>query len=256
MFSATAERISNFFGLNDGNDDFKSTPAMKEPKEKVVNNSNVNHSYFQRESRADTTNTYRPVADVQENNYRQARPKSTKNESSTATSFENENAYRPVTPKVTQEEKVYQTSQVKPSFNGQATVTPKPVQSRQAEVGMQENVRVTPKVVQINKNRDTLQEDMAVEKTVKKVSILEPRTYTESKNIAKCIFRNEIVIVNFHLVEESQARRIVDFLTGAVYALDGDIQRLGAEIFICTPPNTEIDSAVAKSLLSTQFNDF
>lgn len=91
---------------------------------------------------------------------------------------------------------------------------------------------------------------------VKKIAIIEPRTYTEAKDIAKAIFRNEVVIINFRLVEEAQARRIVDFLTGTVYALDGDIQRLDGLMFICTPPNMEIDSAVAKSLLRTQFSDF
>lgn len=90
----------------------------------------------------------------------------------------------------------------------------------------------------------------------KKVTVLEPRTYTEAKKIAQCVFRNEIVIVNFHLIEESQARRIVDFLTGAVFGLDGDIQRIGDEMFLCTPPNMEIDSTVAKSLLGTQFAEY
>lgn len=90
----------------------------------------------------------------------------------------------------------------------------------------------------------------------KKVTVLEPRTYTEAKKIAQCIFKNEIVIVNFHLIEESQARRIVDFLTGAVFGLDGDIQRIGDEMFLCTPPNMEIDSTVAKSLLGTQFAEY
>lgn len=119
-----------------------------------------------------------------------------------------------------------------------------------------ENERVnTPKQTSRETSTHTRQTRLE-ESLVKKIAILEPRTYTESKEIAKCIFRNEIVIVNFHLVDEAQARRIVDFLTGTVYALDGDIQRLGGELFICTPPNTEIDSATAKSLLQTQFNGY
>lgn len=92
--------------------------------------------------------------------------------------------------------------------------------------------------------------------SVKKIAVLEPRTYNESKNIAQCIFRSEVVIVNFHLIEEMQARRIVDFLTGVVYALDGDIQRIGDEMFLCTPPSTEIDSNVAKSILGTHFAEY
>ncbi len=89
-----------------------------------------------------------------------------------------------------------------------------------------------------------------------KITIVEPRVYSEAMNIAKHIFSNEAVLVNFTLVEEDQARRIVDFLTGTVYALDGDIQRVGNEIFLCTPSDMEIDSATAQSLANKQLFDF
>lgn len=89
-----------------------------------------------------------------------------------------------------------------------------------------------------------------------KITIIEPRVYSEAKNIAKHILANDAVLINFHLVEESQARRIVDFLTGTVYAVDGDIQRVGDEIFLCTPSNIEIDSATAQSLAKKQLFDF
>jgi cell division inhibitor SepF len=89
-----------------------------------------------------------------------------------------------------------------------------------------------------------------------KITIIEPRVYSEAKNIAKHIIASDAVLINFHLVEESQARRIVDFLTGTVYALDGDIQRVGDEIFLCTPSNIEIDSATAQSLAQKQLFDF
>ncbi|MGK0552310.1 cell division protein SepF [Enterococcus faecalis] len=89
-----------------------------------------------------------------------------------------------------------------------------------------------------------------------KITVIEPRVYSEAMNIAKHIFSNEAVLVNFSLVEEAQARRIVDFLTGTVYALDGDIQRVGSEIFLCTPSNMEIDGAAAQSLVDKQLFDF
>lgn len=85
-----------------------------------------------------------------------------------------------------------------------------------------------------------------------KITIVEPRVYSESMNIAKYIIANNTVLINFHLLEENQARRIVDFLTGTVYALDGDIQRVGNEIFLCTPPSIEIDSTTAQSLVKKQ----
>lgn len=87
-----------------------------------------------------------------------------------------------------------------------------------------------------------------------KITILEPRVYSEAMNIAKHVLNNESVLVNFHLIEEEQARRIVDFLTGTVYAQDGDIKRVGDEIFLCTPSGVEIDGA-AQSLMDTNMFD-
>jgi cell division inhibitor SepF len=89
-----------------------------------------------------------------------------------------------------------------------------------------------------------------------KITVIEPRVYSEAMNIAKHIFSNEAVLVNFSLVEEAQARRIVDFLTGTVYALDGDIQRVGNEIFLCTPSDMEIDGVAAQNLVDKQLFDF
>lgn len=92
--------------------------------------------------------------------------------------------------------------------------------------------------------------------TSAQITIVEPRVYSEALTIAKKIVAEEAVIVNFHLIEEAQARRIVDFLTGTVYALGGDIQRIGNEIFLCTPENIVIDGATAKSLLKDEFQQF
>lgn len=80
-----------------------------------------------------------------------------------------------------------------------------------------------------------------------KITVMEPRAYSEAMTIAKRIIAGEATLVNFRLVEEKQARRIVDFLTGTVYALDGDIKRVGDEIFLCTPAGLEIDSSTAQS---------
>lgn len=44
-----------------------------------------------------------------------------------------------------------------------------------------------------------------------KITVMEPRAYSEAMAIAKRIIAGEATLVNFHLVEEKQARRIVDF---------------------------------------------
>ncbi|MGX7198900.1 cell division protein SepF [Enterococcus nangangensis] len=107
------------------------------------------------------------------------------------------------------------------------------------------------KVVPLNNG----QRSGTANRSAAQITIVEPRVYSEALNIAKKIVANEAVIVNFRLIEEPQARRIVDFLTGTVYALGGDIQRIGSEIFLCTPVNITIDGATAKSMLVDEFSD-
>ncbi|MGO2082817.1 cell division protein SepF [Vagococcus sp.] len=89
----------------------------------------------------------------------------------------------------------------------------------------------------------------------KKVTVFEPNEYNECRMMAQCLFRNEIVILSFSAMEEYQARRVIDFLTGVVYAVDGDIQRIGEEIFICTPQNVEVTSTIAKSLVEAHLSE-
>jgi Uncharacterized protein conserved in bacteria len=110
------------------------------------------------------------------------------------------------------------------------------------------------KVVSIRSNHMKKEVKAPTVSNNNKIRIIEPRVYSEAMNIAKYILANEAVLVNFHLVEEPQARRIVDFLTGTVYAMDGDIQRVGDEIFLCTPTSVEIDGA-ARSLVDEQMFD-
>jgi len=87
-----------------------------------------------------------------------------------------------------------------------------------------------------------------------KIMIIEPRAYSEAMTIAKHVIGGESVLVNFRLIEEHQARRIVDFLTGTVYAEDGDIKRVADEIFLCTPKEVEIDGT-AQSLVESNLFD-
>lgn len=77
-----------------------------------------------------------------------------------------------------------------------------------------------------------------------KITIVEPRVYSEVQEIADLLLSNQSVVLNFHRMEKEQAKKIVDFLMGAIYAVDGDMQRVGNEIFICTPKQVEIDGVL------------
>ena len=68
-----------------------------------------------------------------------------------------------------------------------------------------------------------------------KMILLEPRAYSESQQIADHLKKRNTVVVNMKRVTPDQAKRIVDFLSGTVYAISGDLQKIGAGIFLCTP---------------------
>jgi cell division inhibitor SepF len=77
-----------------------------------------------------------------------------------------------------------------------------------------------------------------------KIAIYQPRVYADAKVVAKQLLNNKAVIVNFNNVNDDQAKRIVDFLTGTVFALNGEIKRVGDKIFLCTPPKFQIDGSI------------
>ena len=77
-----------------------------------------------------------------------------------------------------------------------------------------------------------------------KMILLEPRAYSESQQIADHLKKKNTVVVNMKRVTPDQAKRIVDFLSGTVYALEGDLQKIGAGIFLCTPKNVDVEGAI------------
>ena len=110
------------------------------------------------------------------------------------------------------------------------------------------------KVVSMSQQRSNPKAKEIKSKAAGKITIVEPREYSEAMGIAKQVINGDAVLVNFHLIEEYQARRIVDFLTGTVYAEDGDIKRVVDEIFLCTPKGMEIEGT-AQTLADSNFFD-
>lgn len=80
-----------------------------------------------------------------------------------------------------------------------------------------------------------------------KVVLCEPRTYNEAQEIADNIVNRRAVVINLQRVDNNQAKRIVDFLSGTVYAVNGDIQKLGAETFLCTPDNVNVTGTISET---------
>ncbi len=75
--------------------------------------------------------------------------------------------------------------------------------------------------------------------------LLEPRAYSESQQIADYLKGNSSVVVNLRRVTPDQAKRIVDFLSGTIYAIGGDLQKLGGGIFLCTPNTVNVEGKIS-----------
>lgn len=102
------------------------------------------------------------------------------------------------------------------------------------------------KVVSINSGRQNMDYG--------KISLFEPRLYSDVKEIATQLLNERAIIVNFTQMDTAEAKRVVDFLNGTVFAIDGSIERVGDQIFLCTPHNYEISGNLSANLTKDQDN--
>lgn len=73
-----------------------------------------------------------------------------------------------------------------------------------------------------------------------KVVVVQPVTFEDSKEIADHLKTKKPIVVNLENIDREIAKQIIDFLSGAVYALDGNIQRISNGIFLIVPYNMGI----------------
>lgn len=87
-------------------------------------------------------------------------------------------------------------------------------------------------------------EDNSSTNSKNKMILFEPRAYSESTQIVDYLKNRNTVVVNLKRVTPDQAKRIVDFLTGALYAMNGNLQKLGGGIFLCAPNNINVEGKI------------
>lgn len=78
-----------------------------------------------------------------------------------------------------------------------------------------------------------------------KVCLFEPRVFSETQDIADELKHERAALVNLSKVDHGPKKRIVDFMSGTVYALDGDIQKVGSDIFLCTPNSVGVEGEIS-----------
>lgn len=116
----------------------------------------------------------------------------------------------------------------------QETYSPEPsITSRRKAAPQRES-----KVVSMNDNRSNTVADRDM-----KMVIFKPSSYDETESVIDSLRARKPIVVNLDEINPAVAQRILDFISGAVYALNGDIRRAARNIFVVAPSNIEIASS-------------
>ncbi|HXW38938.1 MAG TPA: cell division protein SepF [Acidimicrobiales bacterium] len=73
-----------------------------------------------------------------------------------------------------------------------------------------------------------------------RVHIVSPARFADAQEIANRLMNNQPVIVNMQNAERDLQRRMIDFCSGATYALSGGMERVADEVFLLTPSNVKV----------------
>lgn len=117
----------------------------------------------------------------------------------------------------------------------------------EGEEGLLDEVNEEPELEPFPSSRRPTVVSLHTQKQVR-VILAEPASYDDAQMIADHLKAHRSVIVNLHRSPYDQALRVVDFLSGCVYALGGNMQKLGHNIFLCAPDNVDIQGTISEYL--------
>lgn len=99
----------------------------------------------------------------------------------------------------------------------------------------EEPKEAAPRAVKAKKPLDSLMSGDMI------ITVHEPLSYDESPRIVDDLRSHKAVVLNFEQLDIDVKREIFDFVSGALYAIDGKIQKVNSDIFVLAPNSIEID---------------
>lgn len=82
------------------------------------------------------------------------------------------------------------------------------------------------------------------QKTQMKLILNEPKSFDECPKIVDNLKNRKPIILNLEKLDSDVARKIFDFISGATYALDGNVQKVANNIFLFTPDNVDVSGNI------------
>lgn len=96
--------------------------------------------------------------------------------------------------------------------------------------------------------QDTKQTTKESDNMVKnRIVLMEPEDFSKTEEAAELVKSGHSVVLNLNMLNEKSAQRMIDYLGGVVYALDGTIESIGARIILIAPNCTEVHGKIVNS---------
>ncbi len=77
---------------------------------------------------------------------------------------------------------------------------------------------------------------------MKTINTLKPKTFDEVQLAANSLRNQMPVILNFEQTDPKDKKRFIDFISGSVKAIDGDIYRINDDVYVCAPTNVTLNA--------------
>jgi cell division inhibitor SepF len=94
--------------------------------------------------------------------------------------------------------------------------------------------------------------ESAAAATKVKVVVIEPKSFDDAQQVANNLRERKPVVINFEHTEGEAAKRIIDFISGTTYALNGEIKKVGHNVFLCAPSNVNVSYTEEEKKVSAE----
>ncbi len=84
------------------------------------------------------------------------------------------------------------------------------------------------------------------------MKIVKPDKYEDVKGIADHLLSKRTVVLNLENVNKETVRRIIDFLTGTIYAIEGNIKKVSLNTYVLTPKNIDVSAELGEQVAASK----
>ncbi|MEV6109730.1 cell division protein SepF [Streptomyces sp. NPDC051940] len=99
---------------------------------------------------------------------------------------------------------------------------------------------ITPERQSLEKSAPVIMPKVVSEREPYRITTLHPRTYNEARTIGEHFREGTPVIMNLTEMDDTDAKRLVDFAAGLVFGLHGSIERVTQKVFLLSPANVDV----------------